>query len=109
MHIGGGLWRPEPATLAAFRRLVDKGEGLEPLDDQGFVATFGGIGGEALTRVPQGYAKDHPRAELLKLKDLTFGHRLADDEVQSPELPDTLADDFAKAIPVFRLLGSLQT
>src|SRR6516162_601860 len=36
MHIGGGLWRPEPATLAAFRRLVDKGEGLEPLDDQGF-------------------------------------------------------------------------
>ena len=109
MHIGGGLWRPEPATLAAFRRLVDKGEGLEPLDDQGFVAAFGGIHGEALTRVPQGYAKDHPRAELLKLKDLTFGHRLADDEVQSPELPDTLADDFAKAIPVFRLLGSLQT
>ena len=33
---------------------------------------------------------------------------MADDEVLSPALPDTLATDFAKAIPVFRLLGSLQ-
>ena len=108
MYMGGGMWRPDPAKLASFRRLVDKGEGLEALDDAGFVATFGGIHGETLTRVPQGYAKDHPRAELLKLKDLTFGHRLADDEVLSGGLPDTLADDFARAIPVFRLLGSLQ-
>ena len=43
------------------------------------------------------------------MKDLTIGHRLADVEVLSAGLPDTLADDFAKAIPVFRLLGSLQT
>jgi uncharacterized protein (TIGR02453 family) len=108
MYMGGGMWHPEPAKLAAFRQLVDKGEGLEALDDPDFVAEFGGIHGETLTRVPQGFAKDHPRAELLKLKDLTFGHRLSDDEVLSPDLPDTLATDFAKATPVFRLLGSMQ-
>ena len=108
MYMGGGMWHPEPAKLAAFRQLVDKGKGLEALDDPDFVAAFGGIHGETLARVPQGFAKDHPRAELLKLKDLTFGHRLSDREVLSPDLPDTLATDFAKAIPVFRLLGSLQ-
>ena len=107
MYIGGGMWHPEASKLAAWRRVVDKGDGLEALEDPAFVETFGGLDGEKLTRVPQGYPKDHPRAELLKLKDMTFGHRLADDEVLSPNLPDTLADGFAKAVPVFRLLGSL--
>jgi uncharacterized protein (TIGR02453 family) len=107
MYIGGGMWHPEPAKLAAWRAFVDKGKGLEPLEDPAFVETFGAIHGDSLTRVPQGYPKDHPRAELLKLKDMTFGHRLSDDDVLSPDLPDTLADDFAKAVPVFRMLGSL--
>lgn len=33
-----------------------------------------GIGGHRLTRVPTGYPKDHPRADLLRLKTLT-AHR----------------------------------
>jgi hypothetical protein len=36
---------------------------------------------------------------------VTFGRRLSDDEVLSPELPNILADAFAKAMPVFRLLA----
>ena len=32
------------------------------------------IGGETITRVPSGYDKDHPRAELLRHKTLT-AHR----------------------------------
>jgi uncharacterized protein (TIGR02453 family) len=107
MYVGGGMWHPEPARLAAWRAVVDRGTGLEALQDPGFVATFGEVGGDSLTRVPQGYPKDHPRAELLKLKDVTFGHHLSDDEATSAGLPDLLADDFATAVPVFRLLGSL--
>ena len=107
MYVGGGMWHPEPARLAAWRAFVDRGVGLEALDDPDFVGTFGEIHGDSLTRVPQGYAKDHPRAELLKLKDFTFGRRLSDDEALSADLPDTLAEDFAKAVPVFRMLGSL--
>ena len=38
---------------------------------------------------------------------MTFGRRLSDDEVLTADLPDTLADDFAKAVPVIRMLGSL--
>jgi uncharacterized protein (DUF2461 family) len=107
MYVGGGMWHPEPGRLAAWRAFVDRGAGLEVLDDPAFVETFGEIHGDSLTRVPQGYPKDHPRADLLKLKDMTFGRRLSDDDVLSPDLPDVLADDFAKAVPVFRMLGSL--
>jgi hypothetical protein len=32
---------------------------------------------------------------------------MSDDEVRSPELPDVLADAYAAALPVFRLLGTL--
>ena len=107
MYLGGGMWHPEPARLAAWRAFVDRGAGLDVLDDPAFVKTFGEIHGDALTRVPKGYPKDHPRADLLKLKDMTFGRRLSDDEVLSADLPDTLADDFTVAVPVFRMLGSL--
>jgi uncharacterized protein (TIGR02453 family) len=107
MYIGGGMWHPEPARLAAWRAFVDRGVGLEVLDDAAFVKTFDHVSGDRLTRVPQGFPKDHPRAELLKLKDVTFGRRLSDDEALSPDLPDILAADFAAAVPVFRMLGSL--
>jgi uncharacterized protein (TIGR02453 family) len=107
MYMGGGMWHPEPTRLAAWRDFVDRGVGLEVLEDPAFVKTFGEIHGDALTRVPKGYPKDHPRAELLKLKDMTFGRQLSDKEVLSADLPDILAADFAKAVPVFRMLGTL--
>ena len=69
------------------------------------MATFGQIGGEMLKRVPQGFPTDHPEAELLKHKDLTFGHRLSDDDVTSPGLPDVIADSFEVAVPVMRWLA----
>lgn len=109
IYIGGGMWHPEPARLAAFRRLVDTDPArvLAAAEEAGFVKEFGALEGDRLSRVPQGYAKDHPHAELLKLKDVIFSRRVSDAEVFSPKLPDTLAKSFAKARPVFDLLASL--
>jgi hypothetical protein len=101
------MWHPDRERLAAWRALVDSGVGLEALDDPAFVATFGSVGGDALSRVPAGFAKDHPRAELLRLKDVTFGRRLSDADATSAGLPDILADTYASAVPVFHLLGGL--
>ena len=84
---------PGRTRLAAWRAVVDRGVGLEPLDDPAFVATFGHVGGDRLSRVPPGFPKDHPRAELLTLKDVTFGRHLSDDEAMSSGLPDIIADD----------------
>jgi uncharacterized protein (TIGR02453 family) len=107
IYAGGGMWHPDRERLAAWRALVDSGVGLEALDDPAFVATFGSVGGDALSRVPAGFAKDHPRAELLRLKDVTFGRRLSDADATSAGLPDILADTYASAVPVFHLLGGL--
>jgi hypothetical protein len=41
------------------------------------------------------------------MKNVVFGRVLATDEVFSPKLPDILVDDFAAAMPVYRLLASL--
>jgi len=109
VYIGGGMWHPSTAKLGAFRAAVaDDPTGVRALiDEPRFVATFGEISGDKLKRVPPGFAPDHPEAELLKQKDLTFGRRLADDDVMGPHLVDVIADSFAVAVPVMRWLAAL--
>ena len=58
--------------------------------------------------VPPGYPPDHPMADLLRAKDVVFGRRLSDEEVMSPALPDTLANAYQAAMPVFRFLSTLR-
>jgi len=108
-YVGGGMWHPPTAKLAAFRRAVlnDASSVRRVLDEPAFARTFGTISGDALKRVPPGFPPDHPEADLLKLKDMTFGHRLADDDVLSPRLPDVLVESFEVAIPVMRFLARL--
>jgi uncharacterized protein (TIGR02453 family) len=107
IYAGGGLWHPEPPVLAAWRRLVDTDAAAirAAIADPGFVAAYGGLDGDRLTRVPSGYPKDHPDADLLVRKDLVFTTRLSDADVVSPSLPDTLAELYAAAGPVWALLG----
>jgi uncharacterized protein (TIGR02453 family) len=109
-YMGGGMWHPEPGRLAAFRREVDQHpDRVEAaLENPGFRKRFDAVHGDALKRVPAGFAPDHPRAELLKLKDVTFGRTLDEDEVFSADLPRTLARDFAAAVPVMAFLAGLE-
>ena len=109
IFVGGGMWHPEPARLAAFRAAVasDPAAVHAALDEPRFVARFGTVNGDRLKRVPTGFPPDHPEAELLKLKDVVFGRRLSDDEALSADLPDLLADSFADAVPVYRFLATL--
>lgn len=105
---GGGLYRPGTPVLVAWRQLVDRDPAAvhAALDEPGFRSVYGSIyAEERLARVPAGFAKDHPDADLLKLKDLIFSRRLSDTDVQSPGLPDLLVDGFAAAQPVFSLLA----
>jgi uncharacterized protein (TIGR02453 family) len=107
--VGGGMWHPPAAKLAAFRQAVlDRpGDVRALIDEPGFKRRFGQINGERLKRVPTGFPSDHPEAELLKLKDMTFGHRLPDADVYSARLPAVLADAFTDAVPMMRFLARL--
>jgi len=97
-YLGGGMWHPERPRLDAWRALVD---------DPSFTAEFGELEGDQLARVPTGYAADHQEAHLLRFKDVTFGRRVSDEEALSADLPDRLADSFAVATPVIRMLAEL--
>jgi uncharacterized protein (TIGR02453 family) len=109
IFVGGGMWHPDPVTLAAFREQVDQDPArvLVALEDPGFIDVFGPVGGDRLQRNPKGYAADHPRSELLCLKDVVFSRRLSDAEAFSAELPDHIAADLDAARPVLALLASL--
>ena len=110
MFVGGGMYRMERPRLEAFRRAVveEPDRLLAAVEHPAFLKTFGGVHGhESLKRVPPGYPADHPQAELLKAKDVTFGRQLDDDDFLSADLADTLANDLATAVPVFRFLASL--
>jgi uncharacterized protein (TIGR02453 family) len=110
IFVGGGMWHAEQDRLRAWRQAVigDPAGVHGAIDDPAFAAQFGKVNGEALKRVPSGYPPDRPDADLLRLKDVVFGRRLADREIFSAELPDLLAEAFAAAVPVLRLLASLE-
>ncbi len=109
IFVGGGMWHPEQPRLNAWRRMILENPDRvhAAVDDPGFVATFGRLDGDKLKRAPAGVAADHPDVELLRLKDITFGRRLSDDEAFSPDLPRTVVDTLAAAVPVLELLAQL--
>jgi uncharacterized protein (TIGR02453 family) len=107
--VGGGMWHPTPARLAAWRAqvLADRAGVHAVIDAPAFVASLGAISGDALKRAPSGFAVDDPDIELLKLKEVTFGRRISDDEACAPDLPATIAAIFQPAVPLLGLLAGL--
>jgi uncharacterized protein (TIGR02453 family) len=113
IYVGGGVWHPDAAWLNAFRRrIVDDSSGFQALvEAAAFRRTFGAVGddGESLKRVPPGFPADHPAADLLRKKNVTFGRRLSDDEATGPALPTVIADTFAVGTPLMRYLATIAT
>jgi uncharacterized protein (TIGR02453 family) len=111
IYVGGGVWHPDPTWLRAFRdRIVDDYDSFRAIvEAPAFREAFGSVSddGESLKRVPPGYPADHPAADLLRKKNVTFGRRLSDDEAMSPRLPAVIADTFAIATPLLRYLAAL--
>jgi uncharacterized protein (TIGR02453 family) len=108
-YLGGGMWHPAPARLAAWRAAVvsDRARVRGILEEPAFRSTFGAIEGDSLKRAPARFAADDPNIELLKLKDVTFGRRLSDTDAASPGLPVTIATTLSLAVPLLGLLASL--
>jgi uncharacterized protein (TIGR02453 family) len=108
-YIGGGMWHPAPARLAAWRSKVaeDRIAIHAVLDDPAFRASFGTVDGDRLKRAPTGFAVDDPDVELLKLKDVTFGRRISDADAGSASFPATIAATVEPAVPLLALLAGL--
>jgi uncharacterized protein (TIGR02453 family) len=111
IYVGGGVWHPETSWLTAFRQglVADLDRFRAIVEEPQFRKTFGTVGddGESLKRVPPGYPADHPAADLLRLKNVTFGRRLADRDATSPELPVVIAESFEIGTPLMRYLSAI--
>lgn len=105
---GGGIWMPPRPALAKIRQaLVDDLEGWEAIvTKRAFRRCFGDLDPEGmLTRVPRGFAADHPAGAWLRYQSFTAGTPLTDEAVQSPALPKTLARHYAAMTPFVRWLN----
>jgi uncharacterized protein (TIGR02453 family) len=76
LRVAGGYWDTSPAQVERLRRAV--ADDVAGADLERAIASVHKAGltldGHQLTRVPGGYPKEHPRAELLRYKSLT-AHR----------------------------------
>ncbi len=73
LFVAAGYWDTAPGQVERLRRAVaddvaggELDRALAKIRKAGFT-----VGGDQLTRVPHGYPKDHPRADLLRYKSLT--------------------------------------
>lgn len=74
LFAGGGYYEMASDQIARYRRAVDNDVAVAGLTKAIAAAERGKLelGGEQLTRVPSGFAKDHPQSELLRRKSLTL-------------------------------------
>ncbi len=79
LYVGTGLYRPDPPALARLRSAIDRDASGRKL--QTIVASLRRKGykvetHESLSGTPKGYAMDHPRIDLLRMKDIVAGQKL---------------------------------
>ena len=103
--VGGGLWMPPRPQLNKLRNAIADDPGGFDRIVRG-LKKFGGLDDEAvLTRMPRGFAEDHPAAKWLRFQSFTSGRMLEDSDVTSPKLPALLARNFEGLLPLVRFLN----
>ena len=104
--VGGGLWMPPRPQLNALRDAIAKDPTGFDKVAKGLTKRFGGLDDDAvLTRMPRGFADDHPAAKWLRYQSFTSGRLLKDAEVTGPKLPALLAREFAALLLLVRWLN----
>lgn len=94
-----GLWNPESAVLRKVRKaIIDNIEEFdEILSDPALMRDFPGWCGRSLKTMPQGWPKDHPRAELLRLLEYGKFHTVDRGFFTDPGWPERAAELFRPA------------
>ena len=106
--LGGGIWMPPRPTLQKIRAAIDEDarELMTILANRAARRTFGGLAEEhMLTRMPRGYSSSHAAATLLRHQSFTLGRELAQHDLFSSRLPDLLAREFTRILPLVRWLN----
>lgn len=96
-----GIWRPDAPVLAKIReRIVSDTKAWKAIQKAGI-----DVQGEALKRIPAGFAADHPFAEDLKLKDFYAVTPFTEAEACAPDFLERYLAIAEKGAPLMRFLA----
>ncbi|MEP6940916.1 MAG: DUF2461 domain-containing protein [Rudaea sp.] len=103
--VGGGLWHPEPPTLARVRDFLvaNPATWKKAVHNKRFATTFQ-IGGDVLSRPPRGYDAAHALIDDIKRKDFAAWRTFGDREACSSELRDIVVSGFKGVAPMIDYL-----
>jgi uncharacterized protein (TIGR02453 family) len=106
--IGGGVYAPEPEMLLAVRQHIGaRHEEMRSILRAAAVRRLlGEVQGEKLTRVPKGFAADHPAADLLRFKSFVLYVTLPPELAATPQFYDEILKRFRAMTPFLQFLAA---
>jgi uncharacterized protein (TIGR02453 family) len=108
IYLGGGMYSISSDRLRSIRRaIVQNSEAfLQIVDIRSFRKMYGEIVGDKLTRVPQGFDRDHPMKEYLRMKQFYAGTSLDVALCHSVKFVPIIHTHFKSVMPLVRFLNS---
>jgi uncharacterized protein (TIGR02453 family) len=104
--IGGGLWRPDTSQLHLVREHIaaNHKQLTKIVSSPGF-KKLGGLQGDRMTRVPRGFAKDHPAADYLQYRQFMAFREETAAFAHSRDFYKQLRWTFETIMPLLRFLN----
>lgn len=107
--LAGGIYMPESAVLKTVRKEISLygDDFLKILNDKDFKKHFPGLDqDDKLVKVPQGFEKEDPMADYLKLKSFIVVYNLKDEEVLDKNAVKNIAKIFEVMKPLNDFLNA---
>jgi uncharacterized protein (TIGR02453 family) len=105
--VGGGMYAPETPQLAAVREHIARSHRRLRviIQSPGFRKAVGSLEGEQLQRVPRGFDREHPAADLLKYRQFLAGRQFPSEFACDPKFYSGILGVFKQVAPLVRFLN----
>jgi uncharacterized protein (TIGR02453 family) len=104
--IGGGLYAPDTSQLQAVREhIAEHHAELDRIARSRGLERIGGLQGDQLTRVPRGFAKDHPAARYLQHRQFLGFREETASFATRPDFYKQLVTTFKDLAPLVQFLN----
>ena len=101
MVFGAGSFRAEGRRAVTEYRDVHRPDAVLAMSDELALGAMAELGGDELKTAPRGYAKDHPRIDLLRKRSLVVSQDYHFAEfVRTAQLLDRVRSDWESARPL---------
>jgi len=105
--LSGGVWCPDPKMLKQLRQDIfgNIEEFVDILENKKFKQLYGGLEGEMLQRMPEGYPKDSPYDYILKHKYFVVSCEKPESFFNADNWMDEAVEDFKVLYPFNKFLN----